>query len=117
MPWNKSGEYYIDFEEDVYATFSNVNLEFDTDIFRFSYTSLTTPNSIFDYYMKSYSPYDNVVAKDYPAILLRISRLNMHLFLIRLELKNSIVDSLKKLFSTFLSIYTSSDGVLYVMVK
>ena len=31
---------------DVYA---NVNLEFDTDLFRFSYTSLTTPNSTYDY--------------------------------------------------------------------
>jgi oligopeptidase B len=27
----------------------NVNLDFDTEIFRFSYTSLTTPNSIFDF--------------------------------------------------------------------
>ena len=53
MPWNNSVEYYIDFEEEVYSAYSNVNLEFDTDIFRFSYTSLTTPNSTFDFNMKT----------------------------------------------------------------
>lgn len=53
MPWNNSGEYYIDFEEEVYSAYSTVNLEFDTDIFRFSYTSLTTPNSTFDFNMKT----------------------------------------------------------------
>jgi oligopeptidase B len=53
MPWNSSGEYYIDFEEEVYSAYSTVNLEFDTDIFRFSYTSLTTPNSTFDFNMKT----------------------------------------------------------------
>ncbi|MEN8117334.1 MAG: S9 family peptidase [Bacteroidota bacterium] len=48
MPW-KGEEYYIDFDEEVYTVRSNVNLEFDTDVFRFSYTSMTTPNSIFDF--------------------------------------------------------------------
>ncbi len=52
MPW-KGDEYYIDFDEEVYTVSSNVNLDFDTDIFRFSYTSLTTPNSIFDFNMKT----------------------------------------------------------------
>ncbi len=45
----KGDEYYIDFDEEVYAVQSNVNMEFDSDIFRYSYTSLTTPNSIFDF--------------------------------------------------------------------
>ena len=53
MPSDNSGEYFIDFEEEVYSAYSNTNLEFDTDIFRFSYTSLTTPNSTFDFNMKS----------------------------------------------------------------
>jgi oligopeptidase B len=52
MPWH-GGEYYIDFEEEVFTVGSNVNLEFDTDIFRFSYTSMTTPNSIYDFNMKT----------------------------------------------------------------
>lgn len=52
MPWD-GGEYYIDFEEEVFTAHSSVNLEFDTDIFRFSYSSMTTPNSIFDFNLKT----------------------------------------------------------------
>lgn len=52
MPW-KGEEYTIDFQEEVYTVNSNVNLDFDTDIFRFSYTSMTTPNSIFDFNMNT----------------------------------------------------------------
>lgn len=52
MPW-KGVEYYIGFDEEVYAAGSNVNMDFDTEIFRFSYTSLTTPNSVFDFNMKT----------------------------------------------------------------
>jgi len=48
MPW-KGEEYSIDFNEEVYSVHPDVNLDFDTDIFRFSYTSLTTPVSTFDY--------------------------------------------------------------------
>ncbi len=52
IPW-EGDEYYIDFDEEVYTVHSNVNLDFDTDIFRFSYTSLTTPNTIYDYNLKT----------------------------------------------------------------
>lgn len=52
MPW-EGEEYYIDFDEDVYTAGSNVNYDFDTHIFRFSYSSLTTPASVFDFDMKS----------------------------------------------------------------
>src|SRR5690554_679055 len=48
IPWSGKGEYYIDFEEEIYTVASDVNVEFNTDIFRFNYTSLTTPNSIFE---------------------------------------------------------------------
>lgn len=52
LPW-KGQEYYIDFEEEVYAVRSDVNLDFDTEVFRFRYTSMTTPNSIFDFNLKT----------------------------------------------------------------
>ena len=52
IPWIGE-EYYIDFDEEVYTVNSNVNLDFDTDIFRFSYTSLTTPNSFYDFNLKT----------------------------------------------------------------
>jgi oligopeptidase B len=53
MPWENGEEYYIEFDEEVYTVRPNVNLEFNTDVLRFSYTSLTTPNSIFDFNMKN----------------------------------------------------------------
>jgi oligopeptidase B len=52
MPW-QGGEYYIDFDEEVYTVSPNVNFEFNTDVFRFSYTSMTTPNSIYDFNLKT----------------------------------------------------------------
>ena len=52
IPWNGE-EYFIEFDEEVYTVSPNVNLDFDTDVFRFSYTSLTTPNSIYDYNLKT----------------------------------------------------------------
>ncbi|MDF1864529.1 MAG: S9 family peptidase [Saprospiraceae bacterium] len=52
MPW-EGKEHYIDFPEESYVSSTSVNLEFDTEILRISYTSLTTPTSIFDYNMSS----------------------------------------------------------------
>jgi len=53
MPWENGDEYYIEFDEEVYTVRPNVNLEFNTNELRFNYTSLTTPNSIFDFNMKT----------------------------------------------------------------
>jgi oligopeptidase B len=48
MPWTGENEYYIDFEEEVYTVSENINLDNKTNTFRFNYTSLTTPNSVFE---------------------------------------------------------------------
>ncbi len=53
IPWGKGEEYYIGFEEDIFTVYGNINLQFDTNLFRFSYTSLTTPNSVFDYNLET----------------------------------------------------------------
>jgi oligopeptidase B len=50
-PWSGAGEHYIDFGEPAYAVFGAENPEFDTPLFRFRYSSLTTPLSVFDYNM------------------------------------------------------------------
>lgn len=42
-------EYYITFPEPTYEVAEDANPEFNTHTLRFSYTSLVTPNSIFDY--------------------------------------------------------------------
>lgn len=46
-------EHYIEFWEEVYDAMVSVNPEFDTEILRISYTSLTTPSSTYDYNMAS----------------------------------------------------------------
>ncbi|OQX97948.1 MAG: oligopeptidase B, partial [Bacteroidetes bacterium 4572_117] len=44
-------EYYLDFGEEAYTAYTSTNLEFDTEILRYGYTSMTTPSSTFDYSM------------------------------------------------------------------
>ena len=53
MPWDDSEEHYITFNDPTYTTNVGQNPEFDTDVLRFGYTSLTTPSSVYDYDMKS----------------------------------------------------------------
>ncbi|MEX0980959.1 MAG: S9 family peptidase [Bacteroidales bacterium] len=46
-------EHYLDFWEEVYTAGVSSNPEFDTEVLRFYYTSLTTPSSTYDYNMKT----------------------------------------------------------------
>ncbi|SYZ72339.1 Protease 2 [Candidatus Zixiibacteriota bacterium] len=43
--------HFIEFPEPTYAIYAAANREFNTDIYRFTYTSLVTPASIYDYNM------------------------------------------------------------------
>jgi len=52
-PWSGEGEHYIDFGEPAYLAYISTNPSFDTTLLRFAYTSMTTPNSVFDYDMNS----------------------------------------------------------------
>ncbi|KAA3614805.1 MAG: S9 family peptidase [Calditrichaeota bacterium] len=50
---NKSQkEHYLDFGEPAYKASISINKEFDTNLLRYNYTSLTTPNSKYDYNME-----------------------------------------------------------------
>jgi oligopeptidase B len=58
MRWDKKGEYYLDFGEETYnaaisSYYTELNPEIDTPFLRYEYTSLTTPDSIFDYNMNT----------------------------------------------------------------
>ena len=53
ISWQDNSEYYITFNDPSYSLYSSSNLEFDTDLFRFVYTSLTTPRSVYDFNMVS----------------------------------------------------------------
>lgn len=44
-------DYYIPFPEAVYSSFPGVNPDYNTNILRLSYTSMTTPASIYDFNM------------------------------------------------------------------
>ncbi|MDA9328515.1 S9 family peptidase [Flavobacteriales bacterium] len=49
---NKS-EHVIDMGEESYMAYMSTNVDFDTNLFRFGFTSLKTPSTIFDYNLES----------------------------------------------------------------
>lgn len=50
----KTGKkHYLDFGEPAYTVYPSINLDFDTDLLRYGYTSMTTPNSTYDYNLKT----------------------------------------------------------------
>ncbi|MFY0481329.1 S9 family peptidase [Flavobacterium sp. PLA-1-15] len=53
MPWSGKGEYYLPFESETYTAYTATNVDFDTDILRYSYQSLNTPSSVIDFNMKT----------------------------------------------------------------
>jgi oligopeptidase B len=52
-PWDGSSEYYLPFESETYTAGTTSNVDFDTDIVRYSYQSLGTPSSVIDFNMKT----------------------------------------------------------------
>lgn len=53
IEWKDNSEHYIEFNDPAYSAYSFANPEFETDILRFNYTSLTTPNTVYDYNLNS----------------------------------------------------------------
>ena len=53
VPWSGSGAHYLEFAEPAYRADLGINMELDTKIVRFGYTSMKTPQSIYDYDMAS----------------------------------------------------------------
>jgi oligopeptidase B len=54
IEWNTKQDYYIDFGEEAYTAGIGVNTDFDSEYLRYSYSSLTTPGSVFDYNMTTH---------------------------------------------------------------
>lgn len=50
MPWDGDA-FYMTFKDPAYTAYATSNLDFDTNILRYNYSSLTTPNSTFEYNM------------------------------------------------------------------
>lgn len=51
IAWNGSKDIYLPFHDAAYTAYLDYNPEFATDILRYNYTSMTTPETIIDYNM------------------------------------------------------------------
>ncbi|REH50495.1 oligopeptidase B [Tenacibaculum gallaicum] len=53
--WDETEDYYLPFDEETYSAGVYGNPEFDTEVIRYSYNSMTTPSSVIDFNMKDKS--------------------------------------------------------------
>ena len=53
ISWKDKQEHYLDFGEATYTAYIDVNLELSSEWLRFGYESLTTPESYYDYNMRT----------------------------------------------------------------
>jgi oligopeptidase B len=51
--WDEKEPYFIDFGEETYTAYLGTNPDFNSEVLRYGYTSLTTPNSVIDYNMRT----------------------------------------------------------------
>lgn len=52
-PWDGSPSHFIDFGEASYTAYTGMNPDFNTQLLRIEFTSLTTPSTTFDYNMRT----------------------------------------------------------------
>ena len=52
-PWNSFNSHYIEFDDEAYSVRSSTNAEINSEKFRYSYSSMTTPNSVIEYDMNT----------------------------------------------------------------
>ncbi|MDR6302180.1 S9 family peptidase [Mesonia maritima] len=53
MRWDEQEDYYLPFDNETYTAYTGNNPDFETDILRYGYNSLTTPASVIDFNMKT----------------------------------------------------------------
>lgn len=53
VSWDGKEDYYLDFGEPAYTAETASNPEFDTHLLRYVYTSMKTPDTVFQYDMKN----------------------------------------------------------------
>lgn len=51
--WDGSNTYYLPFKSETYTAYVGTNPDFDTELLRYSYNSLTTPSSVIDFNMST----------------------------------------------------------------
>lgn len=52
-PWQGDGEHYIEFNDPTYIAYGSINRDADTEWFRYGYSSMTTPSTVFEYNMRT----------------------------------------------------------------
>ena len=53
IPWSGREAYYLPFEIETYTAETTTNIDFDTEILRYTYQSMATPNSVIDFNMRT----------------------------------------------------------------
>ncbi len=53
VKWDGTESYFLPFESETYTSYVDTNPDFDTEILRYGYNSLTTPSSIIDFNMRT----------------------------------------------------------------
>ena len=61
ISWDGKEDYYLPFESETYTAYVGNNPEFNSNVLRYSYNSLTTPSSVIDYNFKTK---ENIVKKE-----------------------------------------------------
>ncbi|WP_204345279.1 S9 family peptidase [Psychroserpens algicola] len=51
--WDETLDYYLPFDNETYTANTGTNVDFDTEILRYTYNSLTTPSSVIDFNMRT----------------------------------------------------------------
>ena len=51
--WDGNDDYYLPFDNETYTAYSSINIDFDTEWFRYGYNSLTTPTSVMEFNMRT----------------------------------------------------------------
>ncbi|MCK0124177.1 S9 family peptidase [Gelidibacter sp. F2691] len=51
--WDGTDDYYLPFDNETYTAYTATNVEFDTNILRYGYNSMTTPSSSIDFNMET----------------------------------------------------------------
>ncbi len=75
MSWDKKEDYYLPFDNETYTAHSGNNPDFDSEILRYNYNSLTTPSSVIDYNFKTKN---SVVKKEQQVLDKTFKKENYH---------------------------------------
>ena len=51
--WDGKADYYLPFDNETYTCYSSINIDFDTEWFRYGYNSMTTPTSVIEFNMRT----------------------------------------------------------------